>query len=161
MRRPSNQIKSYTPDDITVDDIKGHYSEAEFYKKLDAMHDSYFEAENGIYDLLYDYDDSMPTHQQEYWSKQPRELLHLLRSHSKQLIAAAMRIKENVPTSSSKSSASEESNASEVPRAKRLQTLSKLKSDGVDKDAGNLLDKTENRIITKEPDADDLTFFAR
>ena len=119
------------------------------------MKDAYCEAKESIIDLLVDYDDSMPTRQKEYWSKQPKELLHLLKSHERQLRIAATRVKENVLASSSNSTASEESNASEVPRAKRLQALSKLKSDGVDKDAGKLKDKTENRIITKEPD--DLT----
>ena len=97
----------------------------------------------------------MSTRQKEYWTKQPTELLYLLKSHERQLRAAVTNVKENVLASSSNSSGSEKSDASKVLRAKRLQTLSKLKSDGVDKDAGKLLDKTENRIITEEPD--DLT----
>ena len=44
----------YTPDDITVDDIKGHYNEAEFFKKLRAMKDAYCEAGKSIRELLRD-----------------------------------------------------------------------------------------------------------
>ena len=56
------KLEFYTPDDVTADDINGHYYEAEFFKKLRAMKDAYCEAGKSIRELLCVYDDVMPTH---------------------------------------------------------------------------------------------------
>ena len=132
------KIDLYTPDDID-----GHYNEEEFYKKLGAMQDSYSEAKKSIRDLLCDYDDVMPTQKKEQWNRQATEIYERLKSHERQLRAAVTRAKGNLSAPASNSSASVESNASEVARAKRRQALSKMKTNekAIEKDAGKLQDK--------------------
>ena len=148
-KRLQTKLHLYNPNNI-----HGHYEAvtAVLMEELEKIKEVYRSACESIKVLIRDYDDFMSTHQKEYWTKQPRELLHLLKSHESRLRAAVTKAKGNALASSSNSTASEESNASKVPRAKRLQTLSKLKIDGVDEDVSKPLDKTENRIITEEPD---------
>ena len=55
-KKLQTKLNLYTPDDID-----GHYNVAEFHKKLEAMQDSYCEADESINELLDDYDDVMPT----------------------------------------------------------------------------------------------------
>ena len=72
----------YTPEDI---DEK--YCEEEFYKRLEAMHEAYFEAEESINDLLDDYDDMLPNQSKKHWKNQVEEILRLMKSHERQLRA--------------------------------------------------------------------------
>ena len=104
----------------TSDDIDGHYDEGEFYKKLGVMHDLYREADGSIRELLRDHADSIQTHQKEYWTRQAREILHLVKSHERKLRDAITRAKGNITAPAS--------NASELARGKRKEALSKMKT---------------------------------
>lgn len=66
-----------------------------------------------------------------------------MKSHESQLRAAVTRAKGNLSAPASNSSASVESNASEVARAMGKQALSKMKinEEAIEKDAGKLQDK--------------------
>ena len=114
----------------TLNDIHGHYDEVrvEFYQKLDVMQDSYCEADESILRLLLDYDDAIPTQTKEYWNKQATEILHLLKSHERQLRAAVTRVKENITAPACNASVSGESTSSELARGKRKEALSMMKT---------------------------------
>ena len=122
----------------TLKDIDVLYNEAEFRKKLKVMKESYCEADESIKRLLLAYGDAITTQIKEYWKRQATEILHLLKSHERQLRAAVTRAKENISALASNAFASEESNASKVLRAEKKQVLNNLKSDeeALVKDAG-------------------------
>ena len=116
------KLNLYTPDDIN----DWNYNEAEFYEELEGMKESYCEADESIGELLCDHGDSMPTQQKEHWTRQATEILQLMKSHERQLRAAATKAKGNIATPVSNASASEESTASELTRGKREEVLSKM-----------------------------------
>ena len=132
------EIEIYTPDDID-----GHYNEEDFYKKLGAIQQSYREAKKSINNLLVDYDDVLPTQRKEYWKGKITENLQQMKSHERQLRAALTRVKGNISASVSNASASGESTASELTRAKRKEALSKMKTneESIEKDVSKLEDK--------------------
>ena len=117
------KLNFYTPDDIDRS-----YNEAEFYDELEGLKESYCEADESIGGLLSDHGDSMPTQQKEHWTRQATEILQLMKSHERQLRAAATKAKGNIATPVSNASASEESTASELTRGKREEVLSKMKT---------------------------------
>ena len=116
------KLNSYTPGAFW------NYNEAEFYEELEGLKESYCEADESIGGLLSDHGDSMPTQQKEHWTRQATEILQLMKSHERQLRAAATKAKGNIATPVSNASASEESTASEVARGKRKEVLSKMKT---------------------------------
>merc|ERR1719233_2060477 len=120
------KLNFYTPDDITGTILSGTYNEAEFYEELEGLKESYCEADESIGGLLSDHGDSMPTQQKEHWTRQATEILQLMKSHERQLRAAATTAKGNIATPVSNASASEESTASELTRGKREEVLSKM-----------------------------------
>ena len=122
-RKLQTKIKLYTPDDI---DAK--YDEAEFNEELGVMKEAYCEADESIGELLLDHGDSMPTQQKEHWTRQATEINQLMKSHERQLRAAATRVKGNITAPASNASVSGESTASELARGKRKETLSKMKT---------------------------------
>ena len=99
------------------------------------MQDSYREADGSIRELLCDHGDSMQTQQKEYWTRKATEILHLVKSHERQLRAAVTLAKGNITAPAS--------NASELARGKRKEALSKMKTKekSIESDASKLQDK--------------------
>ena len=122
-RRLRTKLKHYTPDDI---DAK--YEEAEFNEELGVIKEAYCEAEESIGELLCSHGDSMPAHQKEHWTRQAIEIPQLMKSHERQLRAAATRAKGNITAPVSNASVSLESTASELARRKRKEALTKMKT---------------------------------
>ena len=127
----------------TAEDIEVHFDEDEFKKNLETIQKAYREVNLSIEKFLQDYEDVIPNQQKEFWKNKNKEVLNLVKSHQRQLRSAVTRAKGNLSAPASNSSASVESNASEVARAKRKQALSKMKTneEAIEEDAGKLRDK--------------------
>ena len=124
------KLNLYTPEDIDV-----HYNEAEFMKELGVMKEAYSEVDESIRGLMHNHGNSMPTYKKEHWTRQATEILHLLKSHERQLRAAVSRAKGNITVPAS--------NASELARGKRKKALSKMKTneESIESDVSKLQDK--------------------
>ena len=128
-------------DCINLKDI----DDSEYKKKLQDIQNVFLEVDDNINGLLRKHNASMQPQRKEWWEAQKKGIFDEVKAHERLVKAAVTRVKGNMTNQASNSLDSQESNASEIARAKKKKALSKMKGleEAIESDAKDLQEKID------------------